>query len=166
MRKIIETTSTLALWAVWLVGSGHAIADLLSEAGLAKGTAHQLSVIAWSPLVAGLVLALMMVAIRLFKASHEKTTHQSEHAPQWSAADFMRAQNSKVVDLSFEGLGLACQVSTRSEAAAVLHNENQIPHTGFTPARTGESSAWFWRKIVARSLVLIVTLFPLFPKVF
>ncbi|MDG0815948.1 hypothetical protein [Bdellovibrio svalbardensis] len=128
MRKIIETVSTLALWAVWIIGSSLAVSDFFFDAAMAKKITHHLWIVAWSPLIAFGIFAAMLIAVRRSKHDTTKKTIPSEHTVQWTAEELANAQSGKVVDLYFAGAGLACQVIARHEAALVLHTENQTMH--------------------------------------
>ena len=140
MRKIIETVSTLALWALWIGGSGMAISEFLSSAAVHKKITHHLWIVAWSPLIAIAVFGAMLIAVRLSKHDNtNKKTIPSEHTVQWAEADFVNAQNGKVVDLYFASTGLDCQVVAREEVAAVLHTENQTMHVTVVAQVTDES---------------------------
>ena len=159
MRKIIETTSTLALWMVWILGSGFAISEFFNNAAVSKKVVLHFSLIAWSPVIAMVVFGLMLVAVRFSKAETAKKTISNEHDVQWSAEDLANAQNGKVVDLSFVGVGLTCHVQTRDEVAAVLHSENQTVHLTVA-AQTADDSYWHLQKIVARSIIVIIMILP------
>lgn len=139
MRKIIETVSTLALWAVWIIGSGLAVSEFLTKADVAKKITHHLWIVAWSPLIAIGVFGAMLIAVRLSKNETAKKTIASEHTVQWTSEDLANAQNGKVVDLYFASPGLDCQVVTRQEEAAVLHTENQTMHVTVVAQATDES---------------------------
>lgn len=139
MRKIIETVSTLALWAVWIIGSSMAISDFMHKADVAKKITHHLWIVAWSPLLAIAVFGAMLIAVRLSKKSTAKKTIASEHTVQWSNEELTNAKNGKVIDLYFPAAGLNCQVVSRAEVAAVLHSENQTVHVTVASQATDES---------------------------
>jgi hypothetical protein len=159
MRKIIETTSTLALWAVWIIGSGFAISEYFLSADVSKKVLLHFSLIAWSPVIAVGMFALMLLAVRYSKDDTTKKSIPSEHAVQWSPEDLANAQNGKVVDLSFVSVGLTCHVNTRDEVAEVLHSENQTVHLKVA-AQTPSDSYWHLQKIVARSIIVIILILP------
>ncbi|HEX7673169.1 MAG TPA: hypothetical protein VF412_03310 [Bdellovibrio sp.] len=139
MRKIIETVSTLALWAVWIIGSGMAISDFMHKADVAKKITHHLWIVAWSPLLAIAIFGAMLIAVRLSKQENKKKTIPCEHSVQWSHEELTHAQNGKVVDLYFPAPGLNCQVVAREEVAAVLHSENQTVHVTVAAQTNDES---------------------------
>ena len=143
MRKIIETVSTLSLWAVWIVGSGLAVYDFILDTEISKSNLQHLSLIAWSPMIAMGLFALMLVAVRFSKNETTKKTMPNEHSLHWSAEDLAKVQNAKLVDLSFLGTGLACHVKTRDVAAAVLHNENHTVHVKVSAKKVDEPSRAF-----------------------
>lgn len=159
MRKIIETTSTLALWAVWFVGSGYAISEFFFSADVSKKALAHFTLISWSPVMAVVIFGLMLLAVRLSKTDTTKKTIPSEHSVQWSAEDLLNAQNGKVVDLLFPAPGLACHVKTRDEAATVLHSDNQTVHLKVVSPVASEAS-WNLQKIVARSIIVIIMILP------
>ena len=127
MRKIIETTSTLILWAIFIVGSTLAISDFLN-AEVSKKVMLHLSFIAWSPVIAVSVFVAMMIAVRSAKTSVAKRIIATEHNIQWSPEEMTQAQTGKLVDLHFSGTGIECNVIAREEVAPVLHSENQTLH--------------------------------------
>lgn len=159
MRKIIETTSTLALWAVWIIGSGYAISEFFFNSAVSKKAMVHFSLISWSPVIAAGIFGLMLLAVRLSKVETTKKTIPSEHSVQWSAEDLINAQNGKVVDLVFPAPGLTCHVQTREDVAAVLHSEKQTVHLKVASPAASESS-WNLQKIVARSIVVIIMILP------
>ena len=128
MRKIIETTSTLALWLVFIVGSGLAISDFFFNKDASDMMMLHLSILALAPAMAIGLFGMMMVSVRSSKNALTKKTMISENPVQWSAEELQAAQSGKMVDLHFQGSGLACTVVAREEAATVLHNENQTTH--------------------------------------
>jgi hypothetical protein len=159
MRKIIETTSTLALWMVWIVGSGFAISEFFFNDAVSKKAMVHFSLIAWSPAIAVVIFGMMLLAVRLSEDETAKKTIPSEHSVQWSAEDLANAQNGKVVDLLFPAAGLTCHVKTRDEVALVLHSEKQTVHLKVA-ASTASESSWNLQKIVARSIIVIIMILP------
>ncbi|MGE5085167.1 MAG: hypothetical protein ACM3MG_02640 [Bacillota bacterium] len=128
MRKIIETTSTLVLWVIWIVGSSIAISDFFVNAQISRKILLHLSLIAWSPVMAVGIFAAMLLAVRFSKKETTKKAIPNEHKVQWTTEELSSAQSGKMVDLFFQGTGIECQVVIREEAALVLHNENQTMH--------------------------------------
>lgn len=159
MRKIIETVSTILLWAVWIGGSSLAISDFLFNDLISKKILFHLSLIAWSPAIAITLFAGMLVAIRFSKYEAKKKIIASEHTVQWSAEDIANAQSGKVVDLHFAGAGLDSQVVTRDQVATVLHNENQTVHVTVAPV-SAEDANWNLQKVAGRALVILIMLLP------
>ena len=159
MRKIIETTSTLALWMVWIIGSGYAISEFFFNDAVSKKAMLHFSLISWSPVIALGIFGLMLIAVRLSKVETAKKMIPSEHSVQWSAEDLVNAQNGKVVDLIFPAPGLTCHVQTRDEAALVLHSEKQTVHLKVVTPTASESS-WNLQKIVARSIIVVIMILP------
>lgn len=159
MRKIIETTSTLILWAVFIIGSTTAVLDFFFNADASEMIKSHLSVIALTPLFAVLFLGGMLIAVRFSKFDNTKKTIPSEHTILWTAEDLANAQSGKVVDLHFAGSGLACQVVARAEAATVLHIENQTVHVTVAPIKVEETS-WNLQKIATTSLVIAIIFAP------
>lgn len=139
MRKTIETLSTLALWAVWLIGSSLAVFDFLSSPAIAEKISQHLWIVASSPLIAISVFTVMLIAVRHSKTDTSKKLIPLEHNVQWTVEDLANAQNGKVVDLYFAGTGLACQVVARNEAASELHIENQTMHVTVSSQTADES---------------------------
>ncbi len=133
MRKIIETLSTLVLWVVWIFGSGFAISEFLSSAEVYKKITHHLWVISWSPGIALVIFAAMMLAIRHSKDDKTKKTIPSAHTIQWSREELTIAQNEKLIDLRFPGPGLDCQVTAREEMDLVAYNDQRTLHITVAP---------------------------------
>ncbi len=125
MRKMIETSSTLALWAVWLIGSGFAVAEFVLSPIIHQKIIQHLWIISWAPGLATFLFTAMMLAIRHSSDPTEKKTIPSQHTVQWTPEDFTNAQTGKIIDLQFPGSGLDCKVQVRSEVAQVLHKESQ-----------------------------------------
>lgn len=140
MRKIIETVSTLILWAVFITGSSLAISEYFLNAEVSKKVSTHVSLVAWSPVIAIVLFGLMLVAIRFSKDETTKKEMPNEHAVQWSTEDLLNAQSGKVVDLHFANTGLACAVVTRNEVADILHSENQTVHVTLVPQMPEESA--------------------------
>lgn len=115
MRKIIETLSTLILWAVWILGSALAISEILASPVAYKKVIEHLWIVSWSPAIAVSVFSFMMVAVWLSKDDTEKKNIPSQHTIKWSDDDFLAAQSGKFVDLHFSGPGLDCSVNARGE---------------------------------------------------
>jgi hypothetical protein len=159
MRKIIETTSTLALWAVWIIGSGFAISEFFFNDAVSKKAMVHFSLIAWSPVVAVGIFTWMLLAVRFSKTETVKKAIPSEHSVQWSEEDLVNAQNGKVVDLFFPAPGLTCHVKARDEVALVLHSDKQTIHLKVASPTVSESS-WGLQKIVARSMIIIILALP------
>lgn len=139
MRKIIETTSTLVLWAIWIIGSSLAISDFLFSEISKKILVH-LSYIAWSPVMAILVFGSMLLAVRFAKNDTTKKAIANAHKVQWTTEELAQAQSGKMVDLHFAGTGIECQVVAREEVASVLHNENQTMHVTVAPQTAAEQA--------------------------
>lgn len=162
MRKIIETTSTLALWLVFIVGSGLAISDFFFNKDASDMMMLHLSILALAPAMAIALFGMMMISVRSAKSQVVKKVMTSEHAVSWSFEELQNAQSGKIVDLHFQGSGLACNVVTREESAAILHNENQTTHvtvalepateTTWAFAEGGGSFAPHSRVLVSRPL--------------
>ncbi|MBO9668782.1 MAG: hypothetical protein J7501_18430, partial [Bdellovibrio sp.] len=112
MRKIIETLSTLTLWAVFIVGSGMALFDFFYKTDASEMMMAHLRLISIAPLMAVIIFGSMLVAVRFSKDSKAKKTVPNEHAAQWSVEELANAQTGKVVDLHFPSTGLACHVVT------------------------------------------------------
>ncbi|WP_413557410.1 hypothetical protein [Bdellovibrio sp. HCB209] len=138
MRKIIETTSTLALWMVFIVGSSIAISDFFLNAEVSELNLAHLSLIAWAPFFAAFIFGAMLIAVRFAKNETTKKAIANEHAIQWTAQDLAAAQTGKVVDLHFASTGLDCQVVTRNEVAEILHIDNQTLHVTVLPQKGDE----------------------------
>jgi hypothetical protein len=138
MRKIIETTSTLALWIVFIVGSSLAVFDYFFNAEAAEKISSHLTLISLAPLFAVLIFGSMLIAVRFSKNDTTKKTIANEHTVQWSAEELAYAQSGKLVDLHFSSTGLACQVVAREEVASILHHENQTVHVTIVPQKSEE----------------------------
>ncbi len=140
MRKLIETGSTLALWAVFISGSSIAIFDFFFNADAAEKITSHLTLISLAPLYAALIFGAMMIVVRFSKFDNTvKKAIPSEHTVQWSAEELLNAQTGKVVDLHFAGAGLACQVVSRDEVAHILHAENKTVHVTVASQTSDES---------------------------
>lgn len=139
MRKIIETASTLVLWAIFLVGSSLAIADLIFKTENSELILAHLTLISLAPLFAVLIFAAMLIAVRFSKFKLVKRMISSEHQVQWSAEELVHAQSGKMIDLHFPGTGLACHVVPRDNAAEVLHSEMTTVHLKVVPQTSDES---------------------------
>ncbi|QLY23853.1 hypothetical protein [Bdellovibrio sp. KM01] len=139
MRKLIETGCTLILWAVFISGSSIAIFDFFFNVEASEKISSHMLVIGWAPFFAVLIFGAMMFLVRVSKYDNTKKAIASEHTVQWSAEELALAQNGKVVDLHFAGAGLACQVVTRDEVAAVLHADNKTVHVTVAAQTTEES---------------------------
>lgn len=133
MRKIIETLSTLILWAVWTIGSGFAISEFLSSSVAHKKITHHLWVVSWSPGIAFTIFAVMMLVIRYSKDEKTKKRVVSEHTVRWSAEELTLAQNEKLIDLHFASPGLDCRVAIRNEIDLVSYNEQRTRHVTLAP---------------------------------
>lgn len=133
MRKIIETLSTLVLWAVWIIGSGFAISEFLSSTVVYKKITHHLWIVSWSPGIAFAIFVAMMLAIRNSKEEKTKKIVASEHTIRWSAEELTLAQNEKLIDLRFASPGLDCQVTARDEMDLVSYSEQRSRHLTLAP---------------------------------
>jgi|GEM_PF-5288365 hypothetical protein len=160
MRKIIETASTLALWAVFIIGSSIAISDFFFATEASELMKLHLTLVAWAPLVAIVIFGAMLYSVRTSKFELKKKTLPSEHSVQWTAEELMAAQTGKVVDLHFPAPGLACQVVAREEAATVLHAENKTVEVKVAMPAAGVEPAWNLQKVVARSIIVFIVLVP------
>ncbi|WP_413584546.1 hypothetical protein [Bdellovibrio sp. HCB274] len=138
MRKIIETTSTLALWVVFIVGSSLAVFDFFYNKEESLNIINHLTLISLSPLFAVCIFVGMLIVVRFSNYKPVKKTIPCEHAVQWSEFELAQARSGKVVDLHFPAAGLACQVMTRNEVAQVLHSENQTVHVTVTSQHSEE----------------------------
>ncbi|WP_413581898.1 hypothetical protein [Bdellovibrio sp. HCB288] len=138
MRKIIETTSTLALWVVFIVGSSLAIFDFFFNKEEAQNILSHLTLISLSPLFAVCIYVGMLIVVRFSNYKPIKKNISCEHAVNWSEAAFALAQSGKVVDLHFPAAGLNCHVVARNEVATVLHSENQTVHVTVVPQKSEE----------------------------
>ena len=141
MRKIIETVSTFALWAVFIGGSTLAMRDFFFNTQEAEKISAHIALLAWAPAIAIVVFASMLLAVRFSKYVAERKLLVSEHNTHWNEVDLIQAQTGKVVDLHFIGTGLACAVITRDEVAEVLHAENQTMYVKVVPQTADNSSA-------------------------
>lgn len=115
MRKTIETTSTLTLWAIWFAGSALAISEILASPTAYTKVIEHLWIVSWSPVIAVSVFTFMMIAVWLSKDSREKKDISCQHTVEWSREDIQNAQSGKVIDLHFSGHGLDCVVKKRDE---------------------------------------------------
>ena len=113
MRKTIETTSTLTLWAIWFAGSALAISEILASPTAYTKVIEHLWIVSWSPVIALSVFSFMMLAVWLSKDSTEKKAIPSQHTLEWSDEDLKSAQSGKIIDLHFAGTDLACAVKKR-----------------------------------------------------
>lgn len=160
MRKIVETTSTLALWAVFIIGSTFALKDFLVFNSDTTELMHlHLNIVVWAPFYAALIYGGMLLSVRLSKFSLVKKTLASEHSVQWTTEEFVAAQSGKVVDLHFPAPGLACQVVAREELISALRSENQVMEIKVASTSTQKSS-WIFKKVAARSLVMAIVFLP------
>lgn len=140
MRKIIETLSTLLLWTVFIAGSCKAVAEFFSKSVSGEMMWEHLKLISIAPVLAVIIFASMLVAVRFSKFQTAKKTVVNEHAAQWTAEELVLAQTGKVVDLTFPSTGLACHVVARDEAAATIHSENTTVHLKLVPASADENA--------------------------
>lgn len=142
MRKIIETTSTLALWLVFIIGSGLAISDFFFNQDASEMMMLHLSILALAPAMAIALFGMMIFSVRSAKKEQPKKVIHSEHALLWSTEELQNAQTGKIVDLHFQGSGLNCTVIAREEAATVLHNENQTTHVTVIALEPAVEPSW------------------------